>query len=131
MTAALKAGAIYFGVVFSIAFVLGTIRVLVVTPRLGAINAVLLEAPLILAVSWFASRWTVKKINVANETSQRVVMGLFAFFLLMVAEFSLSILVFGTPIQAYFAAFLSPQGAIGLAAQALFALIPAIQRPRI
>ena len=131
MNTALRAGALYFVVVFFIAFLLGTIRVLFVVPRLGEVNSVLLEAPIILAVSWFASRWTTAKFNVANEISPRLAMGVFAFALLMIVEFGVTTLVFRTPAAAYFAAFWSPQGAIGLIAQATFAFLPAVQRARI
>jgi uncharacterized membrane protein len=64
LKAPLKARAMYFVVVFSIAFVLGTIRVLLVAPRLGETIAVMIEAPLILAVSWFASRRCVRVFEV-------------------------------------------------------------------
>jgi len=41
----LKAGAVYFGVVFGAGFVLGTVRVIWVVPHLGERTAELIEAP--------------------------------------------------------------------------------------
>ena len=48
-----KGGALYAIIVFVIGFIFGTIRVLLLVPRLGETNAVIVEAPIILAASWF------------------------------------------------------------------------------
>jgi hypothetical protein len=47
----LKAGILYFALVFGAGFVLGTIRVLLVMPRFGARMAELMEAPVMLVVT--------------------------------------------------------------------------------
>lgn len=52
-----KAGAIYFALVFASAFVLRTIRVLWLVPTVGTRAAELLEMPLMLAVVIVAARW--------------------------------------------------------------------------
>ena len=49
---AVKAGIVYFLAVFAIGFLLGTIRILWITPWLGDGAAVLLELPVILTASW-------------------------------------------------------------------------------
>jgi hypothetical protein len=46
------AGALYALLVFLIGFILGTIRVLLIAPRLGETIAVLLETPVILGASF-------------------------------------------------------------------------------
>jgi hypothetical protein len=56
----LKAGVVYFAVVFGTGFVLGTIRTLWIVPRLGVRAAELLETPfmvvaIVLTASWFAN----------------------------------------------------------------------------
>jgi hypothetical protein len=56
---ATKAGALYAIVVFSIGFILGTIRILLLAPRLGETAAVIVEVPIILAASWPVCRWCV------------------------------------------------------------------------
>lgn len=48
MFRATEAGALYAIIVFLIGFILGTIRVLLLIPRLGETIAVILEAPSIL-----------------------------------------------------------------------------------
>jgi hypothetical protein len=53
---ALSLGLRYSVGVFAIAFALGTIRTLWLAPAIGAIAAVAMEVPLILAVSWWWGR---------------------------------------------------------------------------
>jgi hypothetical protein len=56
-----KAGAIYFALVFGAGFVLGTIRVLWLVPIVGTRTAELLEAPIMFAVIILSARWVVRK----------------------------------------------------------------------
>jgi len=128
MNAAITAGLAYFGAVFVVGFMLGAIRVFVLVPRLGEIASVLLETPVILAVSWFVSGWTTQKFRVSTAVSRRVLMGAVAFVLLMLAEVGVSVFAFGRPIEDHFAAYRSTQGVIGLIAQITFAFFPLIQR---
>ena len=53
----LRAGLVYFFLVFGAGFVLGVVRTLFVTPWVGASRAELLETPLMLLVVWRAARW--------------------------------------------------------------------------
>jgi len=61
----LKAGGLYFALVFGAGFVLGTIRTLWVVPRVGTRMAELMEAPIMLVVTVVAARWTVLRLAVA------------------------------------------------------------------
>jgi hypothetical protein len=124
MGATLASAAAYFVLVFIPAFAVGAFRSMVVTPRLGATIAVLLETPLILVVSWFAAGWCIDRFGVGGSAFERLTMGLAAFVLLMSAEFSLAIFAFGQSATGYVSAIGSLPGLIGLAAQAGFALIP-------
>ncbi len=58
----LRAGVVYFLLVFGTGFVLGTIRTLLVVPLLGAPTAELLETPFMLVAIWFAARWLVPRL---------------------------------------------------------------------
>ena len=80
---AIKAGALYAIVVFSIGFMLGTIRVLLLAPRLGETTAVIIEAPMMLAASWFVCRWCVDRLDGRRTVPVRSLMGLVAFLVLM------------------------------------------------
>jgi len=82
----IKAGATYFAVVFLFAFVFGTIRVLIVAPHVGETTGVLLETPVILAISWVICRWCVNRFRVASGNGTRLLMGVVAFGLLSATE---------------------------------------------
>lgn len=128
---ALTAGTVYFALVFLAGFALGIVRVLVVAPRTGAVAAVLLESPVILAVGWAVSRGCVARFGVGRSPGLRLAMGGWAFALLMAAEAALAVWVFGRGLADHVGAYLTLPGALGLAAQLGFALIPLIQaRPR-
>jgi hypothetical protein len=123
---ATKAGALYAIVVFSIGFILGTIRVLLLAPRLGETTAVIIEAPIMLVASWFVCRWCVDWLNVRRTVLTRSLMGLMAFLVLMSAEVGLGA-VLGRSLADQLAAYKSPSGSIGLGAQVIFAVFPVIQ----
>jgi hypothetical protein len=111
-------------------FGLGTIRVLLIVPRVGDAVAVALEAPLMIGVSWIVSGWSSRHFDVPASIAAGVLMGMIAFAVLMFAELALSVLAFGRTVAAHFAAYWSIGGAIGLAAQIVFAGLPAVQARR-
>jgi hypothetical protein len=127
MTAATSAGALYALIVFLIGFIFGTIRVLLLPPRLGETAAVILETPVMLAASWFVCRWCVDRLDVPRTVPVRSVMGAVAFVVLMAAEFGLAGLGFGRSLVEQLAGYASVPGAIGLAAQIVFAAFPIVQ----
>ena len=127
MRNAFKAGAAYFLAVFSVAFILGIFRVGVLVPRMGELMAVSLEAPVILGLSWLASRWATKRYRLPRDVAPRLAMGAIAFSLLMIVELAVSTLAFGQPAAEYFDAIWSAPGVVGLGAQIVFAFIPPIQ----
>lgn len=113
----------YWAVVFALGFVLGTVRVLWVIPRVGLVPATLLELPLILAASWFAARWLVRRFAIASPRDALVV-GALAFALLMMAECALAAaLLRQTPAQ-WLAGLHKPHALLGLAGQVVFSLMP-------
>jgi hypothetical protein len=127
MATVLKAGATYFAIVYFFGFMLGTVRVLLLAPRIGEVSAVLLETPIVLAASWIACRWCTGRFVVPHEAGPRLAMGGVAFALLIVGEVGVSMLAFGRSWGDTVAATLSPSGLIGLSAQAIFALLPLVQ----
>ena len=98
-----KAGAIYFALVFGAGFVLGTIRTLWVVPRVGARTAELMEMPIILAVTIVAARWTVLRLSVPMMWSARLGMGCIALAFMLIAEFGFVLWIRGFSIKEYFA----------------------------
>ncbi|WP_353217127.1 hypothetical protein [Sandarakinorhabdus sp.] len=118
---ALALGLRYFAGVFVIAFALGTIRTLWLAPAVGAVAAVAIEVPIILAVSWWWGRRLLARRPL--DLAGRAVMGASAFVWLMIAEFGLAMLMGRAP-GGYLASFLTPAGLLGLAGQLGFAALP-------
>ncbi len=127
MHSGLKAGFVYFAVVFAAGFVLGTVRVLLLTPMLGKTGAVLTELPVILVISWLVCRWLVAKGPVPATLPARLAMGIVAFALLMAAEAGLAIFVFGQDVTGYLRSYQTMHAMLGLAGQLAFALFPLVQ----
>jgi hypothetical protein len=124
MPSAIRAGALYFAIVFAAGFVLGALRVTVLMPLIGELPAVALELPIILFISWIVCRKLVVRFSVPAMASPRVAMGALAFGLLMLAELGLSVLVFDRSGTAYLAHLLTAPGLLGLAGQIVFASMP-------
>jgi hypothetical protein len=79
-----------------------------------------------LAASCFVCRWCVDRLDVRRTVPVRSLMGLVAFLVLMSAEFGLGS-VLGRTLADQLATYGSLAGAIGLAAQVIFAMFPFIQ----
>ena len=95
----LKAGGLYFALVFAVGFALGAIRTLWVVPRVGTRTAELMEMPIMLAVTIVAARWTVLRLSVPMMWSARLEMGCIARVLMLIAEFGLVLWLRGLSIR--------------------------------
>ena len=126
----LKAGALYFGVVFAAGFVLGTIRVIWVVPRLGERTAELIEAPLMLAATIVAARWIVQRFAVPSVARQRLAIGLVGLGLLLVAELVVVLVVRGLTVNEYIASRDVVSGTVYLPLLVVFAIMPLLVRRR-
>jgi hypothetical protein len=123
---ALGAGAVYFALVFTLGFAFGTGRVLLLEPQLGALRAVALETPLILAASWLACLFVIGRMAVEPNLPARLSMGLCAFSLLITAEFALAVVAFARTPADFAGDLMTPAGLLGLLAQMIFAAFPAL-----
>jgi hypothetical protein len=99
----LKAGALYFALVFGAGFVLGAIRTLLIVPLLGTRTAELMEAPIMLVVTILAARWVVRRHSLPPRTAIRLGVGLVGLALLLTAEFTLVLGVRGLTFHEYMA----------------------------
>jgi hypothetical protein len=126
----MKAGAVYFALVFGAGFALGALRVLFVVPHLGARTAELIEAPLMLAVTYFAARSTVRRLAVPSAWAPRLYMGCIALTLLLALEFTLALGLRGLSLREYFASLDPVSGTVYYALLAVFALMPAFVERR-
>ena len=85
----LKAGELYFGIVFGAGFALGTIRVVWVVPAFGTRVAELLESPIMLVVVIFAARWVVRRFSLPPTLAARLGAGFLALGFLLAAELTM------------------------------------------
>lgn len=122
------AGLSYFGLIFVLGAMFGPLRLLVLRPLLGAVPAVLLELPFMLAASWFVCSWLIGQLKVPGDGWSRLTMGGIAFILLMAAELALTVFAAGGTVASHLAAYRSPQALLGLTGQFAFALIPLAAR---
>ena len=123
MVSVCRAAISYFALVFAAGFILGAIRVFWIAPRLGELPAVVLESPIMLLVSWLTCGIWIRVFNIRGHYAG-LAMGAIAFVLLMIAEFALSLLVFGRSPVEFLRAYSRPAGAVGLASQIVFGLMP-------
>lgn len=127
MPAAIAAGVAYFAIVYAIGFVLGTIRTLLLMPRVGLLAAIVIELPLLLGASWLICRWLTQALALPATSGPRIAMGLVAFALLLAAEAALSMLLIGETFAQHLASYRGLPQLLGLAGQILFALFPLLQ----
>jgi ABC-type uncharacterized transport system permease subunit len=127
MNGAILGGAAYFLVMFALGFVLGTVRVLLLAPRLGEWSATFVELPVMLAISWVVCRWLVGRLGVPERATPRLVMGAVAFVLLMIAEVVLGTSLFDRSLSQQVQAMTGGPGLAGLLGQMVFAAFPLAQ----
>jgi hypothetical protein len=130
MGAALRAVVAYFAIVFAAGFALGTLRVLTLAPHLGETGAVLIELPVMLAVSWLACGAVLARWRVPPGWRHRLATGGVAFALLMAAELGVSVLAFSRSVAEHLATYRTWGAALGLAAQVAFAAMPLVRAGR-
>jgi len=97
----LKAGVLYFALVFGAGFILGPIRILWVVPRLGARVAELLEAPIMFVITIVAARQIARRLAVPLTVSSRLGMGGIGLGLMLIAEFTFVLWLRGFSITEY------------------------------
>ncbi len=123
-----KAAASYFGIIFALGFVLGTVRMLWGAEALGESGFILLEIPVMLATSWVVARWLVRRFAIASGRPA-LAMGMFAFAMLMAAELVLTAALGESP-AAWLASLTGPPEVYGFLGQIAFALMPWLAAPR-
>lgn len=128
MRKALIAGAAYFAAVFSLGFLMGVLRVLVVAPRLGESGALMLELPVMLAASWLLCGVLVTRFAVGDRPGDRAVMSATALILLLIAEPAGAMILFGRTPAELISAYRSVPALLGLASQVAFVLFPLFRR---
>jgi len=121
-----KAGALYFALVFAVGFVVGAIRTTLVVPRVGARRAELIEAPIMLVVTLLAARWAVLLLAWPPMLSTRLAMGCIALVLMLVAEFGFVLWIRGLTIRDYLVTRDPVSGAAYYVLLIIFAVMPVL-----
>jgi hypothetical protein len=121
----LKAGVIYFLLVFAVGWVLGPIRELWVVPRFGRMIGVFLEAPIMLIAMIISARWVIRRFDVPGTLHTTISMGLVAVGILTVAEIAGVLWVRRLSLQEYLGS-LATAGVISLLMFLLFAAMPTL-----
>ena len=122
----LKAGALYFALVFGAGFVLGIPRVLWLVPRLGARAAELIESPIMLVVIIFAARWVVRRFALPPTLAARMGPGFMALGLMLAAEFTVVLKVRRLTLAQYVAGRDPVSGTVYILMLLAFAVMPLI-----
>jgi hypothetical protein len=120
----LKAGVLYFAMVFGAGFVLGPIGIVWVAPRIGARLAEVFEAPIMLLISIVAARWVVRSFAVPPTPASRIGMGGIGLGLMLIAEFTVVLWLRGLSIRDYLAGRDPVAATVYYAMLGVFAVLP-------
>src|ERR1700682_215029 len=115
-----KAGIAYFALVFGAGFVLGSIRVPFLVPRLGERMAELIEMPFMFVVVLCSARFIIRRFALPTATSVRLCVGLLALSLLLPAELLLAVALQSQSLGKYSASRDRVSGSVYLAMLLLF-----------
>jgi hypothetical protein len=127
---ALLAASVYFLALFSLGFVLGTVRVVVIAPRFGALAGTIAEVPIMLIAAFWTCRWVIRHWRVPSASVTRWAMTIWFLVLLFTFETALGAALFGRTMVQQWAALATLAGLLGLAAQIVAALLPTLVERR-
>ena len=124
----LRAGAVYFLLLYALGFLLGAMRELLLAPRLGVVVASALEAiPMLAAIFHFAPL-IARRFGIPPKSGGRLLMGVFGLVLLIGADIAMTRAMRGLSPQEWLAHFASIEGAIYAVLLACFAAMPWLKR---
>ncbi len=116
MPSLLRAGVLY-----------AALRTLFIIPLTGPMIAVMIELPLMLAVSWAACRYVLHRNTVEASPVPRLMTGGVALVILLMLEALLSLTLGGLTPSQHVALYTTAPVLLGLAGQVIFALFPLMQ----
>lgn len=126
LTRTTKAGITYFALVFGAGFVLGSIRVPFLVPRLGERVAELIEMPFMFVVVLVAARFIIRRFALPANVLARLGTGLLALGLLVATEVLLAVALQDRTLGEYVVSRDPVSGIVYLAMLALFAVMPLV-----
>lgn len=126
----LSAAVLYFALVFGAGFLLGSVRVPFVAPRIGERYAELIEMPFMFVAIYFASRYVLRRFGPRTDSAGLIGTGIIALLLLIGAELLLAVLLAGRGIVEYISSRDPVSGSVYLLMLLLFAAMPWLQARR-
>jgi hypothetical protein len=120
----LAAAFVYFLLVFACGTATGVVREFEVTPRTGLTLALWIELPVMIAASFVAARFVVRRFGVKDDLQDRLSLGLRGFALLVLAEEIMSWTLRGVSIFTFWAHFSALAALANFAGLLLFMLMP-------
>lgn len=129
MTQTIKAGFVYFAMVLGAGFVLGSIRVPFLVPRLGERWAELAEMPIMGVVIFFASGYILRRFPTICTPARSLSAGVLAFVLSVAAELSLSLLLQNRSLGEFIRSRDKVSGSVYLGLLLIFAIMPRLRLP--
>ncbi|MDX1487476.1 MAG: hypothetical protein R3268_04695 [Acidiferrobacterales bacterium] len=118
----IRAG-VYFGLVFSVGFLLGVVRVLWVVPSLGERTAEILETPLMLGASFIFAHFVVRRFP-GKTRFEHLLSGAIALALLLAFEFTVVLGLRGLSVSEYLSSRDPVAGSVYAVSLLVFALLP-------
>jgi hypothetical protein len=125
-TRTIKAGVTYFALTFGAGFVLGSIRVPFLVPRLGERVAELIEMPFMFVVVFISARFIVRRFSLPANVLARLGAGFVALGLLVAAEVLLAVALQDQTLGEYVASRDPVSGTVYLVMLAAFAVMPLV-----
>jgi hypothetical protein len=124
----LGSAASYFGIVFGVGFVLGSVRVPFLVPRVGERLAELAEMPLMFIAIFFAAGYIVRKNGANVSPGGLALIGATALGFLVCAELVLAAVFAGRGVAEYIAGRDPVSGTVYLVMLVVFAAMPWLRR---
>lgn len=124
MASVIKAGLVYFAVVFSVGFALAPLRELWAIPTFGARVGELLEFPLMLVAIVVAATWLNRRFLKGRSPFARIAAGVLALSCMLAAELAVVFRVRELSLAEYIADRDPIAGSVYLMMLAVFALMP-------
>jgi hypothetical protein len=127
MPKTIRAGLVYFALVFGAGFVLGAFRVPFLVPRIGERWAELAEMPIMAIAIYFSAGYILRRFPEVNFPGQSLVVGLFALALAVCAELALAVLLQTQTLPEYLGSRDRVSGSVYLVLLVVFALTPRLR----
>lgn len=118
----------YFSIVFGVGFLLGSVRVPFLVPRIGERIAELAEMPFMLLAIFIAAGYVVRKYGASDARPRWLVVGSVALVLLVTSELVLAVVLAGRSIGEYLASRDPMSGSVYLVMLVIYAVMPWLRR---